>query len=87
MFEMLKQGVNQPIAFHKQVVLIYAWIKNYLDTLEVAQVKPFEVALYDKLDTTHKSLADMIISDKKLTDEIEQWIITVVEETIAEFAS
>jgi F-type H+-transporting ATPase subunit alpha len=24
MFEMLKQGVNQPIAFHKQVVLIYA---------------------------------------------------------------
>jgi F0F1-type ATP synthase alpha subunit len=53
-------------------VLIYAGIKNYFDTLEVAQVKPFEVALYDKLDTTHKGLTDMIVSDKKLTDEIEQ---------------
>jgi hypothetical protein len=29
----------------------------------------------------------MIVSDKKLTDEIEQWMITIIEETVAEFAS
>jgi F-type H+-transporting ATPase subunit alpha len=87
MFEMLKQGVNSPIAFHKQAVLTYAGIKNYFDSLEVSQVKAFEEALYDKLDTTHKELSDKIIADKKLTEEIEAGIKVVIEETVAEFAS
>ena len=87
MYEMLKQGVNSPIPFHKQAVLTYAGIKNYFDTLEVDQVRPFEEALYDKLDTTHKDLSDKIIADKKLTDEIEEGIKTVIQETVAEFAS
>lgn len=87
MYEMLKQWVNSPIPFYKQAVLTYAGIKNYFDSLEVSQVKSFEEALYDKLDTTHKELSDKIIADKKLTEEIEAGIKIVIEETVAEFAS
>ena len=87
MFEMLKQWVNSPIAFHKQAVLIYAGIKNYFDDLRVDQIKTFENTLYDKLDTTHKDLTDMIIADKKLTDEIEEGMKNVIQETVSELVS
>ena len=36
--EMLKQPNNDPIAFNKQVVLIYAGINDYLNDLPVHQV-------------------------------------------------
>lgn len=86
MFEMLKQWVNSPIPFHKQAVLIYAGINNYFDDLAVSQVKLFEEALYDKLDTTHKELSDTIIQTKKLTDEIEDAMKSVIKETVEELA-
>jgi F0F1-type ATP synthase alpha subunit len=49
-------------------------------------VKLFEEALYDKLDTTHKELSDTIIQTKKLTDEIEDAMKSVIKETVEELA-
>ncbi len=84
MVELLKQWVNAPIPFQKQVVLIYAGIKWFLDTLPIEAIKPFENALYEKLDTTFKWLQDTIVSDKKLTDEIEDGMKKIIEETVNE---
>ena len=42
MVEMLKQGVNSPIPFEKQVVLIYAGTHGYLDSLKLEDVARFE---------------------------------------------
>jgi F-type H+/Na+-transporting ATPase subunit alpha len=82
--ELLKQPVNSPIPFYKQVVAIYAGTKGYLDTLAVEQVLPFEAALYNKLDTTYESLAMSIKSVKKLTDEIESQMKEAIEQTVSE---
>lgn len=86
MVELLKQWVNSPIPFEKQVVVIYAGINWFLDSLEVAQIRPFEKALYEKLDTTHKSLVDLIGTQKKLTDEIESSMKEIIEMTVQEIA-
>jgi F-type H+/Na+-transporting ATPase subunit alpha len=82
--ELLKQPVNSPIPFYKQVVAIYAGTKGYLDKLPVEHVLPFEAALYNKLDTTYESLAQSIKSVKKLTDEIEAQMKEVIEQTVSE---
>ena len=84
MVEMLKQGVNAPIQFQKQVVMMYAGINGYLDNLDPSAIIPFETALYEKLDTTHSALQEQIISDKKLNDDIEAGMKKVIEETVEE---
>lgn len=84
MVEMLKQGVNSPIPFEKQVVLIYAGTKGYLDSLKLEQIAVFEKSLYEKLDTLYTWLLEKIVTEKKLTEDIEQEMKKVVEENIAE---
>lgn len=85
MVEMLKQAENSPLSFHKQVVLIYAGINGYLDTIPVSSIRSFEQKLYDKLDTTFSDLSDKILSEKKLTDEIEERIKALCAEVRDEF--
>lgn len=80
MVEMLKQKENNPVSFHKQAVMIYAGINGYLDTLPVKLVALYEQSLYEKLDTTYISLSEKILSEKKLTEEIEAQIQTLVKE-------
>jgi F-type H+/Na+-transporting ATPase subunit alpha len=82
--EMLKQWVNAPIPFQKQVVTIYAWVNNFFDELEVDQIWAFEAALYEKLDTTYKSLQDEIVATPKLTDEVEEQMRKVIQEAVSE---
>lgn len=80
MVEMLKQKENNPVSFHKQAVMIYAGINGYLDTIPVKSVALYEQSLYEKLDTTYVSLSEKILSEKKLTEEIEAQIQTLVKE-------
>lgn len=84
MVELLKQPVNSPIAFQYQVALIYAGINGYLDVLPVESILPFEALLYRKMKDAHADLAAQIVSDKKLTDDIDAALKTLVEETVEE---
>jgi len=80
MVEMLKQPVNSPVHFAKQSVLVFAGINGYLDNIRVDQVAEFEQVLYDKLDTSYKSLFDKIQKEKSLTDEIKSEIEICISE-------
>jgi F0F1-type ATP synthase alpha subunit len=42
-----------------------------MDDIEINKVLKFEQMLYNKLDTTHKSLGESIINKKILDEEIE----------------
>lgn len=84
MVELLKQGVNSPIPFEKQVITIYAGINGYLDTLAVEQVRSFEYTLYEKLDTVFASLLTQIVTQKDLTEDIEKEMKQVIEQTVDE---
>ena len=82
--EILKQWVNNPIPFYKQVVAIYATINDYLKNIDLEKVLEFEKRLYEKLDTTYLELANKIKIEQKLTDEIEENMKKVINETIDE---
>ena len=84
MVEMLKQPVNAPIPFEKQVVLIYAGIKGNLDSLELEKIGEFEQTLYQKLDTSYSSLLETIVSEKKLSDEVEASMKAIIDEVVQE---
>jgi F-type H+-transporting ATPase subunit alpha len=86
MVELLKQPVNAPITFDKQVTLIYAGIKGHLDGLPVEKIGIFESTLYEKLATSASGLCDTIREKKKLNEDIEASMTDVITEVIAEIA-
>jgi F-type H+-transporting ATPase subunit alpha len=48
--EMLKQGQFQPMPIERQVVVVYAATKGYLDKLNVSDILSFEQALLKEID-------------------------------------
>lgn len=52
----------------------------------MAQIRPFEYALYEKLQTTYSSFMQKIRTEKKLTDEIEVQIKQIIDVTVKEIS-
>lgn len=72
--EVLKQDRNNPIRVGCQVVIIYAVIHGYLDSVEVKDVKSYEEDLYAKLESEKEQLLQRLESgfyDQCDIDEIE----------------
>ncbi len=73
--EILKQGQYVPLPVAKQVAIIYAGTKGFLDDLEVADLGDFEAELMRFLDTSKpevlKNIAEKKILDDELTAELE----------------
>lgn len=67
MVELLKQDVYSPVVMEKQVCILYAGTKGFLDSIPVADIRKFEQALHEALDT-EASILDTIRSSGKLED-------------------
>ena len=50
MVEVLKQGPYAPISVEKQVIMIFAGTKGYLDDISVSAITKFEGELYTFMD-------------------------------------
>ncbi|MCB6994226.1 F0F1 ATP synthase subunit alpha [bacterium 210820-DFI.6.37] len=72
LMEILKQPQYQPISVEHQVMIIYAAINNHLADLEITQVKPFERALFDFMDTQYPEVGKSIRATGKLEEEAEK---------------
>ncbi len=79
LMEVIKQGVNAPLNVVKQIVLIYAGTRGYLDDIATAKVRAFEAALNDALDSTHAEFVRKLEAGKALTDELEAELKALIE--------
>jgi F-type H+-transporting ATPase subunit alpha len=85
--EILKQGQFQPLPVEKQIVIIYAGTKGYLDDMPVEDCRKFEDELYRFVDNAHRSLWDEIRTKKALDDDLRAKISSVIEEFKARFVA
>lgn len=69
--EVLKQGLHEPLAVEKQVLILFTLTKGFLDDIAVEDVKRFEEELYTHFDHNNKNLLEQIRSTGKLPDENE----------------
>ncbi len=67
--EVLKQGLHSPLAVEKQVVILYALTKGFLDDIPVQDIGRFEEDYYTWIEHNHKDLMDTIRDTGKLPDE------------------
>ncbi|MCR6108227.1 F0F1 ATP synthase subunit alpha [Salipaludibacillus agaradhaerens] len=67
--EVLKQGLHQPLAVEKQVFILFALTKGFLDDVEVESVSRFETEMYTFLEHNYKELLSQIKDTGALADE------------------
>ncbi len=77
--EILKQGQYVPQLVERQVVIIYAGTKGFLDALPVDSLKAFEQELFLHIDEKHPDIWQYIVDKKKLDDEITKKLDKVLK--------
>jgi F-type H+-transporting ATPase subunit alpha len=85
--EILKQGQYQPLPLEKQVVIIFAGTKGYLDDLPVEQCRKFEEELYRFIDNAHRNLWEEIRTKKALDDDLRAKVTKVIEDFKSRFVA
>jgi F-type H+-transporting ATPase subunit alpha len=78
--EILKQPQYQPIGFEKQVLVIWAATKGYIDDIPIENVRRFEAELLQFVEGSHPSLLQNIQEKKSLTDEITEDLKQVLQD-------
>lgn len=81
MMELLKQPENQPLPVEEQVVILYAGVNGYLDTLPSEAVGRFSDEFLRFVRETKKDLLKAIAEEKKISAASDQGL----KEAIAEF--
>jgi F-type H+/Na+-transporting ATPase subunit alpha len=67
MVEILKQGKNAPCSLEKQVMIIFAGTKGYLDSIPVNLIHKYEVELYHYMKNEYPDIPHSIATTKDIT--------------------
>ncbi len=81
--ELLKQAQFAPLNLAEQVAVVYAGVKGLIDEVPVDEVTKFASELREYLKTSKPEYISRVLSEKKLSDELE----SVLKESINEVKS
>lgn len=79
--EILKQGLNVPMALEKQVVSLWAVVNGHVDDLPVASVGRFEEEWLAYIKAHYNQIFEAIASSKQLADDT----VTALKEAVSKF--
>ncbi|EAH5913545.1 F0F1 ATP synthase subunit alpha [Campylobacter coli] len=80
MVELLKQPPYSPLSVEKQVVLIFAGTKGYLDDVAVSKIREIEDGIYPFIEAKYPDLFEQIRSKKALDAELEEKLAKAINE-------
>ena len=86
MTELLKQDQYKPLSVSEQVVVIYAGVNGYLDSIALKDIQRFEhdlLLFINKVE--NKTLLDNVAQEQKITDAIEGEIKAKLDEFLQIF--
>jgi len=67
--EVLKQDLNRPLSVEKQVAILYALTRGFLDDIPVQDIRRFESEMLNWLDHNRKEVLDHITKTKDLPSD------------------
>jgi F-type H+-transporting ATPase subunit alpha len=85
--EILKQDQYQPLPIEKQIMIIWAGTKGYLDDLPVDVCRKFEAELYRFVENAHRPVLDEIGAKKVLDADLTAKVKAIIEEFKARFVA
>jgi len=83
--EVLKQDQFVPLPVEKQVLILYAGGRGFLDDLPVERIKEYELKLYEFMDKKHTEILTGIREKKQIDMNLEQAIHAALDEFSREF--
>ena len=69
--EILKQPQYEPVAVEKQVIIVYAATKGFIDAVAIEDVRRYEEELYRFLESRHPGVLSGIAEKKNLDDALK----------------
>ncbi len=84
--EILKQGQYVPVPVEKQVVIIYAGTRGYIDKLDISHIAAYERGLYDFIEKKYGAIYENIRTKKSLDDQTEAMLKKALDEFGTAFA-
>ena len=83
--EILKQAQYEPLPVEKQVLIIYAGNRGFLDEFPVAQIRDYEKKLYERFDKEHAGILARIAEKKQIDSALDEDIRAALTAFSAEF--
>jgi F-type H+-transporting ATPase subunit alpha len=83
--EVLKQPQYQPLPLEKQVAILYAGTKDYLNNLPLDVLAKYEAGLYQFIETRHPEIFEKLREERKISDELDQQMAKALSEYGEEF--
>ncbi len=80
--ELLKQGQYVPIPVEKQLVSVFIGTNNYLDSIDVKDVKRFEKEFHEYAELKYPAIYENIRVAKELKDDTLQLLKKAIEEFV-----
>ena len=76
--ELLKQDQYSPMTVAEQVVIIYAGVKGYLDSIDTSEIRSFEKGLLDLVKTENPEIIESIQKTGKIEEDIDKLLTEVI---------
>jgi len=87
LYEVLKQNQFVPMIVEKQIAIFFAASRGYLDAIPPASIRRFESEFLNYMDASNADLLKLIVSEGKLTDEIDASLGKVVTDFVKGFVA
>lgn len=84
-WEILKQEQYQPLSTAKQVMIIYAATKGFLDELPIGAVKKFESGFFKFIDSGYPDIENNLESKGEMTEDIAKELDSAIAAFIKSF--
>lgn len=85
--EILKQPQYQPLTMEKQVVILFAGTKGFLDTLPVDSLSAFEKELYEHIETNAAGIFEALNEKQAIDDALDTQMKDVISKFVVQFKS
>ena len=83
--EILKQPQYATLEVEKEVVILYAVTKKYLDDIELDRIADFEKEFFNFIETKHNNIFTSIKETKEMSADVEKQLIEALETFKKEF--
>lgn len=87
LIELLKQPQYSPLKVEEQVIVIYAGVKGYTDSIPVGKISEFEQKMLEEINLHHSSIMQKIAKTKNLDDETEAKLAVFLEKFSRSFTN
>jgi len=77
--EILKQPQFSPVPVTNQIVVIYAATNGYADSVDLVDMIKWETELTRYVESSHPDLISAILTEKQITDKIEEQLKTALD--------